>query len=71
MEGNTWIKAIYLDTSGEDKDGGSYDPSTKEIHIGSNIQSGTNAFRNVVLHEVGHAVQEKFDRERRTSSQNG
>ena len=62
VEGNTWIKAIYLDTN--EDGGGTYDPSDKEIHIGSNIQSGTNVFRNVVLHEVGHAVQEKFDREK-------
>ena len=62
VEGNTWIKAIYLD---EDQDGGLYDPSTKEIHIGSMIESGTNAFRNVVLHEVGHAVQEKFDTQKK------
>jgi len=62
VEGNTWIKAIYLDT--KENGGGFYDPSTKEIHIGSNIQSGTNYFRNVVLHEVGHAVQEKLDRQK-------
>jgi CpXC motif protein len=61
VEGNTWIKAIYLD---KDKGGGYYDPSTKEIHIGSKIESGTNYFRNVVLHEVGHAVQEQFDRQK-------
>jgi hypothetical protein len=62
VEGNTWIRAIYLD---EKEDGGGlYDPSTKEIHIGSGLQSGTSVFRNVILHEVGHSVQEKFDSER-------
>lgn len=59
VDGNTWIKAIYIDKT----DGGVYDPSTEEIHIGSGIESNSNYFRNVVLHEVGHSVQEKFDRE--------
>jgi hypothetical protein len=58
--GNTWISAMYVDAT----QGGVYDPSTKEIHIGSGIQTGTSAFRNVVLHEVGHSVQEKLDREK-------
>jgi hypothetical protein len=62
VEGNTWIKAIYIDKA--DDGGGSYDPSTKEISIGSDLQSNTNYFRAVVLHEVGHAVQAKFDRQK-------
>ena len=62
VEGNSWIRAIYVDK--KDKDGGAYDPSSKEISIGSGLHSGTSEFRNVILHEVGHSVQEKLDREK-------
>jgi hypothetical protein len=62
IEGNTWIQQITLDTSMAG--GGVYYSERKEISIGSGIQSNTYTFRNVVLHEVGHGVQQMFDQRR-------
>ena len=59
VEGNSHISALRLEN---DEGGGWYDPGTHEIGIGANALWVQEGFRDVVLHEVGHAVQEQRDR---------
>lgn len=63
VEGNSWIRVINLDL--KSAGGGYYYSAKGEISIGSGMQSNTLPFRNVVLHEVGHATQELLDRDKK------
>ena len=57
IDGNTYIHEIFLD---EGDGGGFYSPESHDIHIGGSELSNAGHFENVVKHEVGHAVYEKF-----------
>lgn len=58
VEGNTHLDELNLIRGG----GGSYEPDTGDIYIGSDELSNPESFENVVRHEVGHAVHEANDK---------
>lgn len=58
VEGNTKIHELLLDVG---SGGGTYDPSSCDIAIGSNELVTRERFEDVVRHEVGHAVHEMKD----------
>jgi hypothetical protein len=55
VEGNTKIHEILLNAG---ERGGTYDPSSHDIAIGSHELANKEGFEDVVRHEVGHAVHE-------------
>src|SRR5262245_16001702 len=57
VEGNSKIHEIKLVGGG----GGVYQPTTHDIEIGEEDLPDEQGFRNVVRHEVGHAVYEMLD----------
>lgn len=57
VEGNAYINEISL---AEGEGGGWYEPWSHDIYIGSAELSNRERFEDVLRHEVGHAVHEKF-----------
>ncbi|MFT3908258.1 MAG: CpXC domain-containing protein [Ferruginibacter sp.] len=57
VDGNIEIHEIFLDNG---QGGGTYDPQTKDIYIGSEELENKERFEDVVRHEIGHGVHEKF-----------
>jgi hypothetical protein len=58
VEGNTSINEIHL---AEGQGGGWYEPWSHDIHIGGNVAGNAERFQDVIRHEVGHAVHDRFD----------
>ena len=56
VEGNTDINEIMFDKG---EGGGSYQPDTHDIYIGSDELHNKERFEDTLRHEVGHAVHEK------------
>ncbi|MBO6556506.1 MAG: hypothetical protein JJ957_08405 [Pseudomonadales bacterium] len=57
VDGNIYISAYNLNLG---ERGGSYHTETNEISIGELTLDDPDEFANIVRHEVGHAVHEKF-----------
>jgi hypothetical protein len=56
VDGNTHPHEIILDHT----DGGLYDPTTHDVHIGENILPDRSAFEQTVRHEIGHAADDEY-----------
>ena len=56
VEGNTFIHELILESSGS----GRYSPTTHDIFIGEGMLSKREKFEDIVRHEIGHGVYEKF-----------
>lgn len=56
VEGNSRLDSLGLEKDADWVDSGYFDPSSDLIGIGANVPGATDSFKDVLRHEVGHAV---------------
>ncbi|MBK8039295.1 MAG: CpXC domain-containing protein [Verrucomicrobiaceae bacterium] len=56
VEGNSRLDSLGLEKDADWVDSGYFDPSSDLIGIGANVPGTTESFKDVLRHEVGHAV---------------